>query len=84
MHTGNGGRAEETITVMEKAVLDSAIIKLEMGMSVKKVRGLTGIPTSIIYQLKREVKVNDLGCVVCGRKRELKNYCRKHYFRYRG
>lgn len=68
---------------MEKAVLDNVVRKLEMGMSVKKIRGLTGIPTSIIYQLKREVKVNDLGCVVCGKERYKDIYCKKHYFRYR-
>ncbi len=68
---------------MEKAVLDLAKRKLGYGTPVKVVNLQTGVPVAILYQLKREVKVNNFGCIVCGMERKIKNYCRKHYFRYK-
>lgn len=55
---------------------------INAGHKLPEVKELTGITHAIFYQIKRDTKPVDFGCVVCGEKRKAFSFCRKHLWRY--
>ena len=55
---------------------------IQSGLTWKEVKERTGITQTLYYQIKRELKPKDFGCVVCGAKKSGHGFCRHHLWRY--
>lgn len=55
---------------------------IQSGNKLPEVKERTGITNAVYFQIKRELKPKDWGCVVCGEKKKSNGFCPKHLWRY--